>query len=67
MAFWEDDTSSRTPYLHCKMKWYRFRTVKSKLHYRATSRAESGEKRAAPPDQQIEPEFEAERGRRVGS
>eukprot|EP00966_Prymnesium_polylepis_P286403 6615968-Prymnesium_polylepis.1 len=43
MAFWEDDTSSRTPSLHCKMNWYRFRTVKSKLHHRATSRAGSGE------------------------
>eukprot|EP00966_Prymnesium_polylepis_P113437 2623046-Prymnesium_polylepis.1 len=31
MAFWEDETSSRTPSLHCKMNWYRFRTVKSKL------------------------------------
>eukprot|EP00966_Prymnesium_polylepis_P059502 1379262-Prymnesium_polylepis.1 len=53
MAFWEDDTSSRTPSLHCKMDWYRFRTVKSKLHHRATSRAESGKERqrAAPPDQ----------------
>eukprot|EP00966_Prymnesium_polylepis_P141795 3273975-Prymnesium_polylepis.1 len=39
----EDDTSSRTPSLHYKMKWYRFRTVKSKLHHRATPRAERGE------------------------
>eukprot|EP00966_Prymnesium_polylepis_P066984 1554836-Prymnesium_polylepis.1 len=38
MAFWEDDTSSRTPSLHCKFNWYWFRTVKSKLHHRATSR-----------------------------
>ncbi len=43
MAFWEDDTSSRTPSLHQVMKWYRSRTVNCKLHHRATSRAESGE------------------------
>eukprot|EP00966_Prymnesium_polylepis_P158082 3653892-Prymnesium_polylepis.1 len=51
MAFWEDDTSSRTPSFNCKMKWYRFRTVKSKLHHRATPRAKKAAKRAAPPDQ----------------
>eukprot|EP00966_Prymnesium_polylepis_P277025 6400263-Prymnesium_polylepis.1 len=52
MAFWEDDTSSRTPSLYCKMKWYRFRTVKSKLHHHATSRADSGEEScSAGPDQ----------------
>eukprot|EP00966_Prymnesium_polylepis_P173471 4013268-Prymnesium_polylepis.1 len=44
MAFWEDGTSSRTPHLRCKVKWYQSRTVKSKLHHRATSRADSGEK-----------------------
>eukprot|EP00966_Prymnesium_polylepis_P077070 1785461-Prymnesium_polylepis.1 len=44
MALWEDDTSSRTPSLHCKRNWYQSRTVKSKLHQCATSRAESGEK-----------------------
>eukprot|EP00966_Prymnesium_polylepis_P006608 152048-Prymnesium_polylepis.1 len=43
MAFWVDDTSSQTPSLLCKMNWYRFWTVKSKLHHRVTSRAESGE------------------------
>eukprot|EP00966_Prymnesium_polylepis_P140732 3250316-Prymnesium_polylepis.1 len=55
MAFWEDDTSSRTPSLHCKMNCYRFRTVKSKLGAptppRYITRVPKAAKRAAPPYQ----------------
>eukprot|EP00966_Prymnesium_polylepis_P164836 3811230-Prymnesium_polylepis.1 len=55
MAFWEDDTSSRTPSLHLKMNWYRFRTVKSKLHHAALHHVPKAAKRAAPPDQAPQP------------
>eukprot|EP00966_Prymnesium_polylepis_P171605 3967617-Prymnesium_polylepis.1 len=58
MAFWEDATSSRTPSLHCKMKWYRFRTAQIKatppppryITCRIKRRRDSQEI-AAPPDQ----------------
>eukprot|EP00966_Prymnesium_polylepis_P306950 7093066-Prymnesium_polylepis.1 len=53
------------------MNWYRFRTVKSKLHHRhrATSNVPKAAKRAEllRRTSQIEPEFEAERRRRAGS
>ena len=50
------------------MNWYRFRTVKSKLHHRATSRAERAAKRKLRRQtSQLEPCVGLERGRRVGS
>eukprot|EP00966_Prymnesium_polylepis_P300370 6941175-Prymnesium_polylepis.1 len=69
MVFWEDDTSSRTPYLHQVMKWYRSRTVNCKLHHRATTYITCRKRRRKLRRQtsQLKPCVGSERGRRVGS
>ena len=72
MAFWEDDTSSRTPSSHCKMKWYRFRTVKSKLGAPTPPRymyitCRKRRRELLRQTSHLEPEVETERRRRVGS
>eukprot|EP00966_Prymnesium_polylepis_P276411 6385871-Prymnesium_polylepis.1 len=53
MAFWEDvdDTSSRTPSLHCKMNWYRFFGPSNQSYTTALHHVPKAAKGAAAPDQ----------------
>eukprot|EP00966_Prymnesium_polylepis_P281885 6513927-Prymnesium_polylepis.1 len=49
------------------MKWYRYRTVKCKLHHRATITCRKRRRKLRRRTSQLEPAVGSERGRRVGS